>query len=238
MALLDATAEATQRIALRRARRQAARMAASDGDGLMFLSSQEGQIATDNASEDVLGTIAARNKVGEKFLKFLGDRPFSIDHLKTFLRVDLDSYAATSMWTRRSHLLTFIQSEFWVEIRQEQLTCIDSLIKKKMDKHVKKKASAFTTEEIMAYLRTADDTPVNVRNKLILLFGTFSLGRMAEITYLNWEDISEDDANHAYNFVLKRCKSRGKDVKEQSFFVPFTVYGYDVLSVGKASKEW
>ncbi len=100
-----------------------------------------------------------------------------------------------------------------------------------MENHEKKKAAAFTTNEVLAYLRKADDTPLNVRNKIIMLFGIFSLGRMEEITYLNWEDVTEDEVNHAFNFVLKRCKTRGKETKEQRFFLPFTVYGYDVRSL-------
>jgi len=61
MADCDAATEAAQRMALRRVRRDAARSASSGKDGIEFLSSQDGQIATENAINDKPDTIAARN---------------------------------------------------------------------------------------------------------------------------------------------------------------------------------
>eukprot|EP00727_Mastigamoeba_balamuthi_P012964 m51a1_g8290 hypothetical protein (236) ;mRNA; f:142792-145581 len=131
------------------------------------------------------------------------------------------------MWTCRSHLLSYLKSKFWLKIKDMQLVGIDELITKKMDKHTKKKALAFSTDEVEQFLRTGPMTESGKCNKLIMLFSIFSLGHMEELSVLKWEDIKCNTENNSYNY-LHHCKTRGKDFKDQHFFLPYTVYGIDV----------
>eukprot|EP00727_Mastigamoeba_balamuthi_P011655 m51a1_g7111 hypothetical protein (224) ;mRNA; r:74823-84360 len=94
------------------------------------------------------------------------------------------------MWTRQSHLLSYLKSEFWLKIKDTQLVGIKELITKKMDKHTKKKALAFSTDKVEQFLHTGPMTESGKCNKLIMLFSIFSLGRMEELSVLKWEDVN------------------------------------------------
>eukprot|EP00727_Mastigamoeba_balamuthi_P002603 m51a1_g1234 hypothetical protein (90) ;mRNA; f:544097-544366 len=88
------------------------------------------------------------------------------------------------MWTRWSHLLSYLKSEFWLKIKDTQLVGIDKLITKKMDKHMKKKALVFSTDEIEQFLHTGPTTESGKCNKLIMLFSIFSPGHIKELSVL------------------------------------------------------
>lgn len=215
---------------VRRARRDSAKAAAAAEDGIVFLSSQDGEAQVSICEQDSKSTIEGRERVGRRFIAFLGGRPLNIDLVKLFLRTDCESFAATTMWTERSHLLRFIKKEFWCSIDPSVLDGIDSLIRTKGKSHVKKKARAFSIEEILRYLKVEADDELTIRNKLVLLFGVFSLGRMAELSKMRWDDIKEDGARSAYVFVLHRVKTP-RQAQDQTFFLPYNVYEVDVRSL-------
>ncbi len=100
-----------RRRADRHARRNRARDAATQGDGIGFINSQDGYALEAIQQQEQLVTVSARQRVGEAFLKFVGDAPITIDLIKAFLRTDVERYAASSMWTRRSHLRKFLEIE-------------------------------------------------------------------------------------------------------------------------------
>eukprot|EP00727_Mastigamoeba_balamuthi_P001816 m51a1_g11631 hypothetical protein (201) ;mRNA; r:2862-7426 len=77
------------------------------------------------------------------------------------------------------------------------------LIMKKMDKHTKKKALAFSTDEVEQFLRTGPMTESGKRNKLIMLFSIFSLGCMEELSVLKWEDVNLDIIRNMVQSVSK-----------------------------------
>jgi len=214
----------------RRARREAARAAAAPSDGLCFLSSQDGEAQVLVCAEESPSTVEGRERVGRRFIAFLDGRALNIDLIKLFLRTDCECYAATSMWTVRSHLLRFVKKEFWCSVDPAALESVDALIKKKGKGHVKKKAYAFSIEEVSRYLKLSEEDEITLRNKLVLLFGVFSLGRMTELVNMRWEDVREDDERGVYVFVLHRAKT-SKQTQDQTFFLPYKVYDIDVRSI-------
>jgi len=217
----------------KRERREEARAAASERDEIEFLSTQDGKAIAAAAETDAPETIAARKRVGAQFMAFIGDAPFSVDALKLFIRTDCESYAATTMWTRRSHLLKFLTEEFWVRIPEGALAATDALLSAKQKKHTTTKASVFSIDEVLRYLRTAPETSLHLRHKLVLLFGVFSLGRMKEVVGLTWEDIAQDDAKAAYICTIKRCKT-DRDSSVQRFFLPYMFYDVDTRTLLEA----
>eukprot|EP00727_Mastigamoeba_balamuthi_P004482 m51a1_g14031 hypothetical protein (278) ;mRNA; f:1127433-1136936 len=136
-------------------------------------------------------TIQVCDRVGRAFLKFLDNHALTVKLVKYFLRIDTESYTATSMYMCHSHLLKFIERNFWVHIQKDRLTAIDNLLAKKMEKHKKKKANTFTEEEVFRFLNT-------------------------------------DEQRSMYNFTLNQVKARGTDHIEQSFFIPFMVYMFNL----------
>eukprot|EP00727_Mastigamoeba_balamuthi_P000809 m51a1_g10725 hypothetical protein (338) ;mRNA; r:259900-264481 len=124
-----------------------------------------------------------------------------IDLVKLFLRVDLDTYTATSMWTHRSHLLSYLKSEFWLKIKDTQLVGIDELITKKMDKHMKKKALAFSMDEVEQFLHTGPTTESGKCNKLITPRSYVIPGRKVPITAVPKTPVGRHDVN----FFLRRA---------------------------------
>ena len=210
----------------KRSRREAARAAAGPNDGLTFLSTQDGKSYAAAAETEAAETIAAREHVGKQFLAYLGSDPFTIDALKLFIRTDCESYAATTMWTRRSHLLKFLLTNFWVGVAPTELSATNAMLSANSKKHSKKKASVFTIEEVLSYLREAPSEGQSLRNKLALLFGVFSLGRMQEVSKLTWADIQNDLKREAYLFTLTRSKT-AVDGARQTFFLPYMFYDID-----------
>jgi hypothetical protein len=69
-----------------RARRDAARKASVPGDGMEFISTQDGLALQELKKEENPRTVASREAVGIEFLKFYGSQPISVDLVKAFLR--------------------------------------------------------------------------------------------------------------------------------------------------------
>lgn len=209
-----------------RARRESARAVMGEDDGVECLSTQDGKICAAVGESDSPETRQARTHVGNQFLAFLGEKPFTIDALKLFIRTDCESYAATTMWTRRSHLIRFLKEQFWLHVRDDGLMATDKLLSAKGKSHQKKKASIFSVDQILTFLKTAPDDVLFIRHKVLMLLGVFSLGRIKEVAGMTWANITEDKERQTYIFSLTRCKTNAED-KKQVFFLPFKFYEYD-----------
>ena len=94
------------------------------------------------------------------------------------------------------------------DLPQEKMRKLTSYLKKKSEQHKKKKSSSFSRENIIQFLRNEESVGIKLRTKIILIFGTFRLGRMEELAELHWSDIKWVDKGFSRSICRAARRSR------------------------------
>jgi integrase len=181
-------------------------------------------------------TKKARDRVGKEFDEYIAAHGgnFSLALFKEFLHNKASSIAPTTLWTHRSHLLRYIRRKYKVLLSKTDLITLTEYMSTLSSGHVKTKALALTREEILKYLNEAPSEGVHLRTKIALVVGVFSLGRIEEVSQLEWKDITFCDKHIIVE--LSRCKTTAER-SAQSFSIPNTLGSVDIRALITKYKE-
>ena len=176
-----------------------------------FLSSQE--------KLEKKKTVQNRNRIGREFDQFLGQQKISLELVKKFMHDQAKdhAYAPTTLSNRLLHLKKYIHKQYSVVYSDVELQTVSQWIQKKSEHHKKKKSSIFTQTQIITYLKIESEELTVIRAKLILVFGVFSLGRMEELSVIEFNDVKE--TKQGIDFILNRVKAT-EDHKSHRFIIP------------------
>jgi len=171
-------------------------------------------------------TKKARDRVGKEFDEYIATHggKFFLALFKEFLHNKASSIAPTTLWTHRSHLVRYIRRQYKVVLSKVDLTTLTEYMGTLSSEHTKTKALALTREEILKYLSEAPSEGIHLRTKIALIIGIFSLGRIEEVSQLEWKDISFSDEHITVD--VSRCKTTAER-SVQRFFIPNTLGNVD-----------
>jgi integrase len=117
-----------------------------------------------------------------------GEQPHSEAMLLQYLADKSKTLAPTTLWTAFSLVKKYLMLEAQFDIGHAPR--ITDYLKTLSRFHKKKKAPAFTREQVFAFLRTAPNDGRQLAVKLVLLCGYYAGLRSCEIVALTWEDIA------------------------------------------------
>lgn len=122
--------------------------------------------------------------------------------LLSFLADNSSTMAATTLWTAFSLIKKYLLLECNFDVGQAPR--IVDFLKTLSRTHLKKKAQAFTRDNIFQFLRETPSEGEDLVNKLVVLAGYYGGLRGCELVALNWEDLSFAQEG----ILLKICKSK------------------------------
>jgi len=160
-------------------------------------------------------TKAARAHVARDFEDFRGQREVDLAVVKDFLLMNMKKYAPSTMWTRRSHLLTYILDHYEKDYF-DSISDIDNALRALDRNYTPRQAKAFTYEEVRKYLELPH-TGETLRNQIQVLIGVFGLARSADMVYLTVADVRTCD--DGWSVELHRAKQVSAD-SMQHIIVP------------------
>ena len=146
-------------------------------------------------------------RVKKKYEEFREGRPHSTPLVEAFIVELSKSLAPTTLWTNLSHVCKYLELE---EHFQVDRTSINRLLKKMSEKHTKKKAPAFSREEIFQYLEQTPNEPAYLSHKLFVLITFFCALRISEAEPLKFSDFELDGAGLKVSFVRKKTVKNGE----------------------------
>jgi integrase len=114
--------------------------------------------------------------------------PHSETVFLSFLVKESETKVASTLWTLFSHVKKYLLLECGLDIGSSQR--IIDFLKSKSRMHKKKKAEAFTRDELFRYLREAPSDGNFLISKLILLAGFYGGLRGCELVALTWDDLT------------------------------------------------
>lgn len=172
---------------------------------------------TANVSQIVLSkqadeTRKAMERVVSKFLEFSPSIVISEPNILQFLANISSSYAPSSLWSMYSLLKKYILWEWKVDLGEAPT--IKQFLTTLNKTHKKKKAPAFTREQVYTFLSDLD-TPVWM--KLVVVIGIFGCMRSNEIVRISWEDIHT--VPDGFNIDIVRIKT-DRAFNGESVFIP------------------
>jgi integrase len=177
-------------------------------------------------------TIKRINSVGAAFEEFAHQRHWpaaSIRTLEKYIRYlsVTRNFAPTTMYSTLSELLAFLarppRNKRWTK---EELAPIYDFLSSKLKKHKKKQSLVLSVENIVQYCKTAPNSGIALRHKIVLIIGIFTLARGQELADLCWDEVVESERYTGYEVTIHRrktCASRA----EQHLLVPFDAFGLD-----------
>jgi len=196
------------------------------------LSDAEGELALSQQEEFSEETLKRINAAGVNFEEFARSRRWGIGNIHTLEKYIRHLFvvrrlAPTTVSSTLSELLSYLaRPPSKVRWTKEELAPIYSYIKTKLKNHAKKQAKTLTPENVLAFCRTAPNTFILLRSKIILIIGIFTLARSAELAALRWDDIKESEQFSGYEVELKRRKT-DRSRRVQHLLVPSDAFGTD-----------
>jgi integrase len=127
--------------------------------------------------------------------------------LLNFLVEQSKSKAATTLWTMFSLIKKYLLLECDFDLGCSAR--ITDFLKTLSKLHKKKKAPAFSRDDIFLYLRTAPSDGTHLVNKCILVTGFYAGLRSSELVALTWEDIVFSEGGILVNIRYSKTDRAG-----------------------------
>lgn len=211
-----------------------------------FIHIDDSEIELQASQERMLSkqTKNTRIRLLNEFLEFCRN---SIDHPKqacienfrSFIRSAVSSKSdvrkkADSMRTYTSHLYAALENDprFKMKFSEDQKSATYKYIQTKMKKESVTKAAPFTPENFVTLMKLPNEQwSTCIRDKVIIILGILTAGRMKELGELVWEDVQYKEK------LLVVCLHRTKTgAKEQTFFIPNVMHEIEVYPIIDAYK--
>jgi integrase len=180
-------------------------------------------------------------QVGSEYLQFAHSRRWGIGNINTlqkyihhlFVQKRLAPTTVSSIFSLlRSFVARPPHNTHWT---QDELKSIYDYLNIKLKHHQKKRAFVLSQENIETYCKTAPNSGIHLRHKLVLIIGIFTLARGQELADIQWEDIAESERYSGYEVTLKRRKTAASRAI-QHLLVPFDAFGTDFRAMFEAYK--
>ena len=144
------------------------------------------------ANQIILGLQSASTKQSycrfvAEFNLFRKEKPLSEGLLLSFLVEQSKTKAASTLWTMYSLIKKYMALECGFDLGHSPQ--ISNFLKTLARMHLKKKAPAFSREELFMFLRTAPSESKVLICKLVLLVGFYGGLRCSEMVALMWKDL-------------------------------------------------
>ena len=133
-------------------------------------------------------TKTAYEKIARELEIFRGDQPRSEAIVLAFLAKEAESKAPTTLWTTFSLLKKNLLLEHSFDLGGAER--ITDFLKTLSRTHKKKKALAFSRDEVFRFLSEAPSDGHDLTRKLVLLAGLYGGLRGCELVALTWDDIT------------------------------------------------
>jgi len=141
-------------------------------------------------------------KYYDQFVQYLSQNKSSISYASenkclAFFEDLSSKYAASTLWTIFSCISKMLLINHGVDTKQWK--AMKAFLKKRDETHIKKKSNTFSREDLDGFLKESD----NEQDKLALLIGLCGGMRPAELTFLQWEHITEESASSIFVNIPK-----------------------------------
>jgi integrase len=135
---------------------------------------------------------SSTKKAYEKYVKdyneHRGELPNSEAVILSFLTKESATKAPTTLWTIYSLVKKYLLLECSFDLGHAER--VNEFLKTLMRQHKKKKAAAFSREDIFKFLRAAPSEGEDLVCKLVLLAGFYGGLRGCELVALTWQDLT------------------------------------------------
>lgn len=124
--------------------------------------------------------------------------------LLAYFNSKMSGYAPNTKWSHFSMLRTFISKERNIDIKN--YTQLIAFLKRKAVGYQPVKSRIFTKEDILRFVREADDNTY-LLNKVILIFGIYAAMRRCEFSTLMTDDVQELPDN-CFKVMINETKTK------------------------------
>lgn len=150
-----------------------------------FLSKMAEKVILEHQAES---TKKAYAKCSTEYEQHREDKPHSEAVLLSFLVESSKTKAPTTLWSMFSLVKKYLLLECSFDVGRSSR--IIDFLKTLSRQHKKKKAAAFSRDDLFKYLQGAPSVGDDLIHKLVLLVGFYGGLRGCEIVALTWEDLS------------------------------------------------
>ena len=178
-------------------------------------------------------TLAQIERVGKTYIEWARARRWGATSPKTLMKYvrflsTQRALAPTTVNSIFSELLSFLERAPYSQHynKETDLAAIYDYINTKLKHHKKKQAFVLSEDQVVTYLKTAPNSTIHLRSKLIIIIGIFTLARGQELADLRWEDIIESERYTGFEVIIHRRKTSAARA-EQHLLVPADAFGLD-----------
>lgn len=183
-------------------------------------------------------TLEQLKSVSKEFHEWRNDRPLSDDLVARYIHVyvkgsdafprdfhgtHIEKHQASSTQTMLSLLRRDLRENHTFVPSDQIIKVIEEYLKARERKEPVKQAAVMNEDEIQKIIALKEDTPTELRDKLIFLIGTSMLGRSVEVASMKVEDITF--TANGFSISIERRKTE-KSGAHQDVFIPKNFFDY------------